>query len=244
MESGKKPAAQPTKEFVRGFNSQSVRRPAGAAAYERADAGWEHFVQRARLGEDIDPQMKEIGDTAGPAPSHRDEPSGESLSLLLEVANHESAAMNPPEHALPPERPSMSAPEAPAVALSALADLASTEAPIRTPRPSLARPFLPQPVADPRYMLPRPELHPPSSMQQPQSQPQPQPQPQPHRPLIPGAGQQIPSIEHFGLPNPFGPGSGPRQLPPPPGSNFQLPPPPGFLSQPPLYFPPQSRHPY
>lgn len=230
---------------MRGFNSQSVRSPAGAAAYERAEKGWEHFVQRARLGEDIDPQMKEIGKTTGPAANNDNKPVG-TLDLLLEasgiVANQQSAATNlPPEYPPPPpphhhphhHHPAMPATDAPAVALSALADVASTEAPIRTPRPSLMRPYLPQPMADPRYMLPRPAPPPP-----PPSRQQSQPQPQPLRPLI-STGN-----EHFGLPNPFGPGSGPRQLPPPPGSNFQLPPPPGFLGSPPLYFPPPPRPPY
>lgn len=181
--------------------------------------------------------MKEIGNTTGPAANanNTNGPAG-TLDLLLAasgvVASQQPAATNPPhEYPLPHHhQPVMTAPDAPAVALSALADVASTEVSIRTPRPPIMRTFLPQPMADPRYMLPRPAPPPPPPRQQ--------PQPQPPRPLMP-AGQ-----EHFGLPNPFGPGSGPRQLPPPPGSNFQLSPPPGFLGSPPLYFPPPPRHPY
>ncbi|KAF7596279.1 hypothetical protein BBP40_002423 [Aspergillus hancockii] len=50
----------PAKEVVRGFNSSFVRSPAGAACYDRARYGWDDFVQRAKLGDDIDPQMKEM----------------------------------------------------------------------------------------------------------------------------------------------------------------------------------------
>lgn len=225
-EAHKRLVAKPAKKFVRGFNSPYVRDPAGAAAYERAEFGWEHFVQRARLGEDIDPQIKEMGET-GAAPANK--PTLGTLEMLLEatgvVANQQPPAMRSAEFP-PPLGHDM-----PAVALSALADVASSKTPIRTPRPSIVHTILSQPVADPRsYMLPRPtpHAHPP---------PPPPPRQQP-RPLLP-AGQQIPSInEQLGLPDPFVPGGGPPQLPPPPGSNFHRPPPPGFLQGNPLYFPP------
>lgn len=232
----KRLVAKPAKKFVRGFNSPYVRDPAGAAAYERADFGWEHFVQRARLGEDIDPQIKEMGET-GTTPANQ--PAFGTLEMLLEatgvVANQQPPAMKPAE--FPPPM----AHDMPAVALSALADVASSKTPIRTPRPSIVHTILSQPVADPRsYMLPRPAPH---------AHPPPPPPRQQPRPLLP-AGQQIPSInEQLGLPDPFVPGGGPPQLPPPPGSNFHRPPPPGFLQGNPLYFPPPRqpsgpRHPY
>lgn len=51
----------PIPTWVRGFNSRSVGTPAGAAAYSLAKEGWDDFVKRASLGEDIDPQMREMG---------------------------------------------------------------------------------------------------------------------------------------------------------------------------------------
>lgn len=203
-----------------------MRELAGAAAYERASTGWEHFVQRARLGEDIDPQMKEMRETNDGNAATK--PASGALDMLLEatgVVANQPVAANPDR-----EIPLV----APAVALSALADVASSETPIRKPRPSIVHTLFPQPMADPRsYMLPRPAPPPPPSRQAP-------------RPLLP-AGQPIPSInEQLGLPDPFSSGGGPPQLPPPPGSNFQRPPPPGFLQGNPLYFPPPPppRHPY
>ncbi|BCR85012.1 uncharacterized protein ACHE_20470A [Aspergillus chevalieri] len=220
----KRPRAPPIKEFIRGFNSNHVREPAGAAAYERADTGWEQFVQRVRLGEDFDPQMKEMREIHPSGATNQ--PVFGTLEMLLEATN---AVANQPTSEIP--APAQTAPEMPAVALSALADVASSEGPIRTSRPSMLRTILPQPMTDPRpYMLPRPGPHP--------APPQPGPARQQTRPLLP-AGQQIPSInEQLGLPDPFVPGGGPPQLPPPPGSNFQRPPPPGFLQSSPLYFPP------
>lgn len=168
--------------------------------------------------------MKEIRESNGSGATSQ--PVSGTLEMLLEAT---SIVGNQPAPEVSGH--AQATPEMPAVALSALADIASSEAPIRTPRPSMLRTILPQPMADPRpYMLPRPGPHPPppppaSARQQP-------------RPLLP-AGQQIPSInEQLGLPDPFVPGGGPPQLPPPPGSNFQRPPPPGFLQGNPLYFPP------
>ncbi|PKX96795.1 uncharacterized protein P174DRAFT_417804 [Aspergillus novofumigatus IBT 16806] len=50
----------PAREMKRGYYSSFVRNPAGAALYERALNGWEDFVQRAKLGGDIEPQMNDM----------------------------------------------------------------------------------------------------------------------------------------------------------------------------------------
>ena len=77
--------SKPAKPHVRGFNSSSVRAPAGAAVYQLAKAGWDDFLQRAKVSEDINPQMREMGQ--GP---NRDRllssiPPQEALSLLIQA---------------------------------------------------------------------------------------------------------------------------------------------------------------
>ncbi|KAI9040269.1 translation initiation factor 6 [Aspergillus affinis] len=206
------PIVPPAKEFIRGFNSSSVRNTTGAAAYDRGYHGWEDFVQRAKLGDDIDPQMKEIGDTAGVGGLS----AHQIVDMLLEATGivevRHGGGPGPEFH-----------PPAPAVrptALFALADVAAAELPRpsivqATPRLSAHRTLLPQPPpsvvhgpTDPRsFVLPPPTPH-----------------RQAPRRLLPAA-QQIPPInEQLGLPDPFASRSGPPQLPPPPGSNFQRPP--------------------
>ncbi|GES66944.1 hypothetical protein ATEIFO6365_0004006400 [Aspergillus terreus] len=219
-EADRGPVAPPTKQFVRGCNSSAVRNPAGAAAYDRGRFGWDDFVQRAKLGDDIDPQMKQMresGPLAGLSAS-------EIISLLLEATGvvevPQNGADGAPPATLPDVRPT---------ALSALADAAAAELPRpsitqTTPRLPSHRTLLPQPSTDHRpFVLPPPTPR------------------QPPRRLLP-AGQQIPAIsEHLGLPDPFSPMGGPPQLPPPPGSNFQRPPLPGYLAGPhpsSRYFPP------
>ncbi|RAL10088.1 uncharacterized protein BO97DRAFT_148135 [Aspergillus homomorphus CBS 101889] len=222
------PVVPPAREVFRGFNSSCVRVPSGAAAYERAWLGWDDFVQRAKVGEDIDPQMKEMRDP-GPFAGFTSE---EVIDLLVKAtgvvdvrANSTTGEMQPP--VLYDVRPR---------ALSALADLAAAEA----PRPPLAA--APRfPPAPHRTILPQPALtHGPP---EPRAfvLPPPTPQRQQPRRLLP-AGQQIPPInEQLGLPDPFASMGGPPHLPPPPGSNFHRPPIPGYLTghhAPSLYYPP------
>ncbi|KAL3431144.1 hypothetical protein BDV09DRAFT_199000 [Aspergillus tetrazonus] len=229
------------REVYRGFNSSFVRDPAGAAAYERAAFGWDDFVQRAKLGDDINPQMKEIRD-AGPFAGLS---GGEIINMLLEATGTIEMPDDVPakEHHPPPYA------DARSTALTALADLAAAEvhrpALQHTPRLAAHRTILPQPP-------------------QPQPQPQPQPPPIHHahpepRPFLPPptprgqprrllpAGQQIPPInETLGLPDPFSSRGGPPQLPPPPGSNFQRPPLPGYLTghhHPSIYYTPPPHRP-
>ncbi|KAE8331835.1 hypothetical protein BDV39DRAFT_189378 [Aspergillus sergii] len=207
----------PAKEVVRGFNSSFVRNPAGAASYDRARYGWDDFVQRAKLGDDIDPQMKEMRE-AGPFAGFS---AREIIDLLLEATGivevrQKASVENQRKPAFPDTRPT---------ALFALADVAAAELPRptlsqTTPRLSAHRALLPQPSqvahgpTDPRSFV----LPPPTAQRQ-----------QPRR-LLP-AGQQIPPIsEQLGLPDPFASRGGPPQLPPPPGSNFQRPPLPNYLA--------------
>ncbi|KAL3458532.1 hypothetical protein BJX64DRAFT_221173 [Aspergillus heterothallicus] len=208
------------REVIRGFASSCVRDPGGAAAYERAAFGWDDFVQRAKLGDDIDPQMKEMRDVGPFAGFSGDE----IIKMLLEATGIVEVRDGVPikkEYYPPPFV------EARPTALTALADLAAEQQPRPlhsqpTPRLSAHRAILPQPPQPPpihhAHPEPRPFVLPP-----------PTPRGQPRR-LLP-AGQQIPPInESLGLPDPFSPRGGPPQLPPPPGSNFQRPPLPGYLA--------------
>lgn len=204
-----------------------MRDPAGAAAYERAASGWEDFVQRAKLGGDISPQMKEINQEARRSPMAGRQ-SSEIIAMLIEATGAVDAAFdnNPDPQAwkkLPPPnyeaRPN-------AAAMFALADAATAELnrvrPEPTPklRPAAPRAILPQPVAPaPGPADPRPILLPPPAPQRQQQQ----------RRLLPAS---IPPINDL-FP--------PPQLPPPQASNFQRPAPmPGYLPGPPrpLYYPP------
>ncbi|KAL4974336.1 hypothetical protein BDW66DRAFT_90274 [Aspergillus desertorum] len=225
------------REVCRGFNSSFVRNPAGAASYERAAFGWDDFVQRAKLGDDINPQMKEIRD-AGPFAGLS---GSEIINMLLEA----TGAVEVPDCVPVKEHHPSPYADVRSTALTALANLAAAEVPRpalqHTPRLAAHRAILPQPPQPPpihhAHPEPRPFLPPPT------------PRGQPRR-LLP-AGQQIPPInETLGLPDPFSSRGGPPQLPPPPGSNFQRPPLPGYLTghhHPSIYYappPPPPRPPY
>lgn len=104
-----------------------MRTPSGAALYQLAKNGWDDFVQRASLGEDIDPQMKEIGQGQGKAK--------EAVGLLLEatgVVAKEAEAYS---------------------ALPILADAAAA----RLPAMQVQRTLHPQVAPGPSFMLPRPQ---------------------------------------------------------------------------------------
>lgn len=230
----------PAKEFIRGFNSSSVREAAGAAAYDRGYHGWEDFVQRAKLGDDIDPQMKEIGDVPGAGGFS----ARQIVDMLLEATGIVEI-----RHGGAPGR-EFPLPAAPAVrptALFTLADVAAAELPRpsivqTTPRLSTHRALLPQPPHPPQPPVAHGPTDPRSFVL-----PPPTPHRQAPRRLLPAA-QQIPPInEQLGLPDPFASRGGPPQLPPPPGSNFQRPPLPGFLGGPHpshLYYPPAHPPPH
>ncbi|RHZ61059.1 uncharacterized protein CDV56_106028 [Aspergillus thermomutatus] len=221
----------PAREMKRGYYSSFVRNPAGAALYERALSGWEDFVQRAKLGGDIEPQMNDM-EEAVPSPGLS---AHDVLSMIIEATG---VVQTQDDAMVESNKVSAPVPESRAEALYALADaaIASTLPPPRaamTPRAPAPRAILPQPPqlqgiqgpTDPRaFVLPPPT-----------------PQRQQPRRLLP-AGQ---------LPDPFAARNGPPQLPPPPGSNFQRPPLPGFLTgppPPPLYYthppPPGPRPPF
>ncbi|KAI9374515.1 hypothetical protein BJX61DRAFT_296190 [Aspergillus egyptiacus] len=223
-----------SREVYRGFTSSFVRDPTGAAAYERAAFGWDDFVQRAKLGDDIDPQMKEMGDPGPLAGCSADE----IIQMLLDATGIVEVrdGVTVKEHHPPGFM------DARAAALTALADVATTaeapRPPLSQPTPRLAshRAILPQPPQPP------PPIHHAHPEPRPFVLPPPTPRGQPRR-LLP-AGQQIPPInagEPLALPDPFSSRGGPPQLPPPPGSNFQRPPLPGFMAShphPSLYYPP------
>ncbi|GKZ18683.1 hypothetical protein AbraIFM66951_007703 [Aspergillus brasiliensis] len=221
----------PAREVFRGFNSNYVRTPSGAAVYDRAYYGWDDFVQRAKVGDDIDPQMKEIRD-AGPF-------AGMTSEQILDMLVKATGVVEVPRSTVPAEiSPPVVLPDLRPRALSALADIAAAEPPRpplsqAAPRLSTHRALLPQPAQPPLAHGPaetRPFVLPP-----------PTPQRQQPRRLLP-AGQQIPPInEQLGLPDPFASMGGPPHLPPPPGSNFHRPPLPGFMTghhPPSLYYPP------
>ncbi|KAL4926083.1 uncharacterized protein BDV17DRAFT_162230 [Aspergillus undulatus] len=228
------------REVYRGFTSSFVRDPAGANSYERAAFGWDDFVQRAKLGDDINPQMKEIRD-AGPFAGLS---GGDIINMLLEATGVVEVRDGAPvkEH----QPPSLA--DVRPTALAALADLAAAEPPRpplaqHTPRLAAHRAILPQPPQPPQ----QPPLHHAHPEPRPFVLPPPTPRGQPRR-LLPAGGQQIPPInESLGLPDPFSSRGGPPQLPPPPGSNFQRPPLPGYLAghhHPGIYYQPPPRPPY
>ncbi|KAL4805979.1 hypothetical protein BDV18DRAFT_15331 [Aspergillus unguis] len=246
------------RELYRGFNSSFVRDPAGASCYERAAFGWDDFVQRAKLGDDINPQMKEIRD-AGPFAGLS---GAEIIDILLEATGAVEVRDGVAAREYPPPMV-----EVRPTALTTLADIAAAEMPRptysqHTPRLAAHRAILPQPpqpsqppqlphaahTPHPTQVPQTPQAHQVPQPAQPPQQPQPPvlhhahpdprfvlppptPRGQPRR-LLP-AGQQIPPInESLSLPDPFSSRGGPPQLPPPPGSNFQRPPMPGYLMSP------------
>ncbi|KAJ5743705.1 hypothetical protein N7533_008575 [Penicillium manginii] len=56
-----------TREVERGFFAEAVREPDGAAAYDRGRRTWDDFVQKVRLGEDLNPQMQALDSIMDPA---------------------------------------------------------------------------------------------------------------------------------------------------------------------------------
>ncbi|OAX77784.1 hypothetical protein ACJ72_07913 [Emergomyces africanus] len=115
-ESGSEPDVAPRRPAARGFNSSFVRDPKGAALYERAAYGWDDFIQRAKIENDISPQIKEITkETRAPVPvSDRISQLTEALTELCQ--REEGRAVE--------GKPLTALTLAPPTALSALADAA------------------------------------------------------------------------------------------------------------------------
>lgn len=221
------------KEVERGFVPEAVREPDGAAAHERGRIEWDDFIKRARLGEDLNPQMEALDSTVDAATQDRVDRSIESLLHATQVIQQQDAADGTDLDPSPR-------------ALSLLADIAleppqALQPPLRTdPNAHSHRSILsissqgpphgmaPGPTEPRSFLLPRPS------------------------PILSQARQPLPGRGELGLPDPFGM-SGIPQLPPPPGSNFRSlplpgyqfpgppgppgPPPPGPPGPPSLYFP-------
>ncbi|KAL1959009.1 hypothetical protein VTO42DRAFT_3250 [Malbranchea cinnamomea] len=78
-----------TRKFVRGFDSSYVRDPEGAALFDRANFGWRDFLRRAKIMDDISPQMKEIGRESGESESTNQESDrvSELVDALMEASD-------------------------------------------------------------------------------------------------------------------------------------------------------------
>ncbi|KAH2293263.1 hypothetical protein KXV50_003606 [Aspergillus fumigatus] len=212
----------PARDMKRGYYSSFVRNPAGAALYERALNGWEDFVQRAKLGGDIEPQMNDMEE----AVPFKGLSAHDVLNMIIEATG---VVQTRGDTTAESNKVFAPVPESRAEALYALAD-AATASPLPLPRAAITprtpahRAILPQPPQHPQLPAIQAPIDPRAFVL-----PPPNPQRQQPRRLLP-AGQ---------LPDPFAARNGPPQLPPPPGSNFQRPPLPGFLSgppPPPLYY--------
>ncbi|PWY70191.1 hypothetical protein BO70DRAFT_389880 [Aspergillus heteromorphus CBS 117.55] len=216
------PVVPPAREVFRGFHSTFVRNPAGAAAYDRAYFGWDDFVQRAKVGDDIDPQMKEMRD-AGPF-------AGMTADQIIDLLLKATGVVEVRRHTIPGEISPPTMPDVRPRALSALADIAAAEPPrplLSQPVPRLShRPFmLPPPTPQrqqPRRLLPAGQQIPPineqlglpdpfAAMGGPPHLPPP-PGSNFHRPPLPGylTGHHAPSLYYPHPPHPPPP-------PPPPG---------------------------
>lgn len=184
--------SKPSKPFVRGFNSSSVRAPGGAAAYQLASAGWDDFVQRAKVGEDINPQMREMGQGPGRDRALSSIPPQEALGLLLKATGVVEQESEPPR-GIPN-------------ALPILAEAAAARPPV------MQRPFHPQLPPGPSLFLPRPPQ--PRRLLPAGQQMLPDPFAgvgPPHLPPPPGSNFQRPPLpgflpgQHFYYPPPPGP---------------------------------------
>ncbi|KAJ5466707.1 hypothetical protein N7539_009436 [Penicillium diatomitis] len=234
-----------TRQEERGFVAEPVRVPEGAAAYERGKEEWEDFVTKARVGEDLNPQMQALDTSKDPA----DDSVKQRLESLLQAARTLEDQSDGPG---PASMGYDGACDLPPTALAMLADTALSGAhapPFRLVRgepqhiPSgVHRALLPHPPSVPTPAgLNVVAVH--------QAAPPPPPIPQPQPPQAHQAHQSPASIVHgptdprsfilprptptqqprrllpaqspmgISLPNPFAM-AGPPQLPPPPGSHF------------------------
>ncbi|KAI1965931.1 hypothetical protein LOZ58_000832 [Ophidiomyces ophidiicola] len=74
-------------QSVRGFDGSYIRRPSGASLYDRADSGWDDFIQRARIGGDIFTLLKDMDQEA-----RRDKEEKKRLRQEAKKKNREAAA--------------------------------------------------------------------------------------------------------------------------------------------------------
>ncbi|KAI1952916.1 hypothetical protein LOZ57_001000 [Ophidiomyces ophidiicola] len=74
-------------QSVRGFDGSYIRRPSGASLYDRADSGWDDFIQRARIGGDIFALLKDMDQEA-----RRDKEEKKRLRQEAKKKNREAAA--------------------------------------------------------------------------------------------------------------------------------------------------------
>lgn len=230
-----------TREVERGFFAEAVREPDGAAAYDRGRRTWDDFVQKVRLGEDLNPQMQALDSITDPTVQDH---VTRTLTNLLQAAQvvAEGGGLD-------------GVADWPPKALSMLADTALSEPiPPHLPRmdPNMSpasRHLIPTSGVPPPPTLGHGHTHGPGPGQgQGQGQGQGHPHGHPHththgptdpRSFIlprPTPTQQprriLPARGQLGLPDPFSM-NGPPQLPPPPGSNFQrLPPLPNYFPGP------------
>lgn len=126
---------KPIEPNVRGFNSSSVRAPGGASAYQLAAAGWDDFLQRAKVSEDISPEMREMGQPRDRPLSSL--PPKEALALLVQASGVVEQESKPS-----PELPN---------GLPILAEAAAARP------PAMQQTWLPQIAPGPSFILPRPQ---------------------------------------------------------------------------------------
>ncbi|KAI2788268.1 hypothetical protein POX_e06281 [Penicillium oxalicum] len=225
------------RQVERGFFAEPVRVPDGAAAYERGQREWDDFATKARLGEDLNPQMQALDSTQ----EFADDPVKQRLESLLEAARTlDDQSDGPGAGFVGPSEPIPKA-------LYMLADTALSD-PHTAPFPPM-RGDQHYPPSH-RALLPHlPAAQAPAGVNVVAAHPQPPPPPHPQQPQPPQAHQAPPSMVHgptdprsfilprptptqqprrllpaqqpmgINLPNPFAM-TGPPQLPPPPGSHF------------------------
>ncbi|OAT03165.1 hypothetical protein, variant 1 [Blastomyces dermatitidis ER-3] len=235
-ESGSEADIAPRRRSVRGFNSSFVRDPKGAALYERAAYGWEDFIQRAKIENDISPQIKEITQEARPPVLVSDRIS-QLTEALTELCQREEdrTSEGKPSNAMPVEPPT---------ALSTLADVAMGDIGQRPAQQPAYGPPLPGPQLAPFRNLPGVTQELP---------PQPYHPPLQHQPPRLSTDQHSRGLHRTILPQPvlgqMIPPTDPRSFLPPPTQHQPAPPPPppdsqrGLPNLPRRILPASSRYP-
>ncbi|KAK2745725.1 hypothetical protein FQN55_006045 [Onygenales sp. PD_40] len=137
-ESGSETDTPKSRRFVRGFNSSFVRDPEGAALYARAASGWDDFIQRAKIENDISPQIKRMTEEAR-APIANNDRISQLTEALTELCQQEDRHGGEKTVPVKPE-------EAPA-ALNALAEAAIGDFGRGPPQPLYGPPLHPPQLA-------------------------------------------------------------------------------------------------
>ncbi|QSS65872.1 vegetative cell wall protein gp1 [Histoplasma capsulatum] len=146
-ESGSERSVTSHRRSVRGFNSSFVRDPKGAALYDWAAYGWEEFIQRAKMENDISPQIKEIAQETTRSPVPVSDKISQLTEALTELCEQE-------EGRTVGGKPSTAMPVEPPTALSALADAAMGDIGQRLAQQPTYEPPLPGPQLAPFRNLP------------------------------------------------------------------------------------------